>query len=256
MNAATKTETNMALLEQVVLTGDLAKLQPAARLAYYAQVCQSVGLNPLTKPFEYINLNGKLTLYARRDATDQLRALKRVSVVIKSREVVEGCYVVTASATTPDNRTDESIGAVDLGNLKGEARANAMMKAETKAKRRVTLSICGLGMLDETEVVTVAGAKAIKVDSETGEILEPVTSIHKPTDGAEDRVEEKRKSIVLDCVEAAKDCLETDNVYGAYELLSGLSDPDERTWAWTFFDSKQRRALKDQAAKAKEQIPA
>jgi len=26
------------------------------------------------------------------------------------------------------------------------------MKAETKAKRRVTLSICGLGMLDETEV--------------------------------------------------------------------------------------------------------
>ena len=29
------------------------------------------------------------------------------------------------------------------------------MKAETKAKRRVTLSICGLGMLDETEVETV-----------------------------------------------------------------------------------------------------
>jgi hypothetical protein len=27
-----------------------------------------------------------------------------------------------------------------------------MMKAETKAKRRVTLAICGLGMLDETEV--------------------------------------------------------------------------------------------------------
>ncbi len=33
--------------------------------------------------------------------------------------------------------------------------ANAMMKAETKAKRRVTLSICGLGMLDETEMATV-----------------------------------------------------------------------------------------------------
>ena len=28
------------------------------------------------------------------------------------------------------------------------------MKAETKAKRRVALSICGLGMLDETEVDT------------------------------------------------------------------------------------------------------
>ena len=35
------------------------------------------------------------------------------------------------------------------------ALANAIMKAETKAKRRVTLSICGLGMLDETELETI-----------------------------------------------------------------------------------------------------
>ena len=33
-----------------------------------------------------------------------------------------------------------------------------MMKAETKAKRRATLSICGLGLLDETEVSTIPGA--------------------------------------------------------------------------------------------------
>jgi len=30
------------------------------------------------------------------------------------------------------------------------------MKAETKAKRRGTLSICGLGMLDESELETIA----------------------------------------------------------------------------------------------------
>jgi hypothetical protein len=36
--------------------------------------------------------------------------------------------------------------------------ANALMKAETKAKRRVTLSICGLGMLDESEVESIPGA--------------------------------------------------------------------------------------------------
>ena len=34
----------------------------------------------------------------------------------------------------------------------GEFAANAIMKAVTKAKRRVTLSISGLGFLDETEV--------------------------------------------------------------------------------------------------------
>jgi hypothetical protein len=44
--------------------------------------------------------------------------------------------------------------------LKGEARANAELKAVTKAKRRATLSICGLGWLDETEVDDIpAGAK-------------------------------------------------------------------------------------------------
>jgi hypothetical protein len=44
------------------------------------------------------------------------------------------------------------------------------MKAETKAKRRVTLSICGLGLLDETEVETVP--KPV-MDVSTGEELPP-----------------------------------------------------------------------------------
>jgi hypothetical protein len=146
------------IMESVIVRGDLAKLQPEERAKYYSTVCQSIGLNPLTKPFEYITLNGKLTLYARKDATDQLRSLRGVSVVIVSRERVEDVYVVTARATTADGRSDESIGAVAIGAAKGEALANALMKAETKAKRRVTLSICGLGMLDETEVETIPAA--------------------------------------------------------------------------------------------------
>src|SRR6202020_1247291 len=35
----------------------------------------------------------------------------------------------------------------------------AVMKAETKSKRRVTLSICGLGILDETEIETIPESK-------------------------------------------------------------------------------------------------
>jgi hypothetical protein len=98
----------------------------------------------LTRPFEYINLNGKLTLYARKDATDQLRKLYNVSLTISSRDRLEDVYIVTARATLPDGRTDESTGVVTVGNLKADNLANALMKAETKAKRRVTLSICGL----------------------------------------------------------------------------------------------------------------
>jgi hypothetical protein len=154
-----------SIAEQVLIVGDLAKLTPEQRAQYYLKVCASLGLNHLTKPFAYIVLNGKMVLYALRDCTDQLRSIKHVSVSITSRERVEGIYVVTARATTPDGRSDESIGAVNVEGLKGDALANALMKTETKAKRRVTLSICGLGILDETEVETIPGAMVVPTDA-------------------------------------------------------------------------------------------
>jgi hypothetical protein len=163
-----------SVVEHVLLGGDLSKLSPAQRTGYYHHVCSSLGLNPLTRPFEYIVLNGKLQLYARKDCTEQLRRLHGVSIEPAgfTREVIEGIYVVTAPAALPSGRTDVSTGAVSIEGLRGEARANAMMKAETKAKRRVTLSICGLGMLDETEVETIPDATPAVVDVETGEIQE------------------------------------------------------------------------------------
>lgn len=166
MNSVIKNEAIAERIEQVLVGGDLSKLSADERLGYYRMVCESIGLNPLTKPFEFITLNGKLTLYARKDATDQLRNIHQTSVVIIAREVVEGCYVVTAQAKLPSGRTDESIGAVPIENLKGEAKCNAMMKAETKAKRRVTLSICGLGLMDESEIdsVTSSGAATLGLD--------------------------------------------------------------------------------------------
>lgn len=165
-------QANGVAIERLVALGDLEGLQPLERAAYYRKVCESIGLNPLTQPFMYVKLNGKLMLYAKKDASDQLRKIHHVSVVIASREHVSDLCIVTARATTPDGRTDESIGAVNLAGLKGENLANALMKAETKAKRRVTLSICGLGWLDETEVQDVRTAKPVTVTPD-GVIVEP-----------------------------------------------------------------------------------
>lgn len=148
---ARQEESPATVLEKVVIGGDLSKLQPAERLEYYAKVCESVGLNPLTQPFEYITLNGKLRLYAKRDATDQLRANKGISIQIVGRDLVGDIFIVTARATMP-GREDESTGAVNIKGKAGDDLANAYMKAETKAKRRVTLSIAGLGLLDESEL--------------------------------------------------------------------------------------------------------
>ena len=142
-------------IERVLLEGDLSRLTETQRLAYYNQVCTSLGLNPMTKPFSYIRLNGRLVLYALKDATEQLRKVHGVSITAVSSQRLDEVFIVTANATDRPGRTDASTGAVAVGSLKGEALANAIMKAETKAKRRVTLSICGLGMLDETEAETI-----------------------------------------------------------------------------------------------------
>ena len=156
-------------IESVLMQGDLSKLSANERVEYYRAVCQSVGLNPLTRPFDYITLNGKLTLYAKKDATDQLRANNQVSITKLEKETVNDIYLVTAYASGRNGRTDASTGAVNIAGLKGDALANALMKAETKAKRRVTLSICGMGLLDETEIETIPDARVTVVD-DRGEI--------------------------------------------------------------------------------------
>jgi hypothetical protein len=160
-----------ATMEKVLIQGDLKALTPRERVAYYNGVCQSLGLNPYTQPFAYLVLNNRLILYAKRECTDQLRKIHGVTLAIKAREVTEGCYVVTATATLPDGRQDESIGAVPIEGLKNESRANGLMKAETKAKRRVTLSICGLAFLDESELDSVREASPAFIDPQTGEAL-------------------------------------------------------------------------------------
>ena len=162
----------LSIMEEVIAKGDLSKLSADERARYYTEVCRSIGVNPLTKPFDYITLNGKLTLYATKTATDQLRTVKGVSI-FKVDAVTDGdLRIVHAYARDASGREDMDLGVVNIKGLAGEALANAYMKALTKAKRRVTLSICGLGWLDESEIDSVATARAAHVDISTGEIID------------------------------------------------------------------------------------
>src|SRR3984957_6984485 len=169
MNAIVKTESqslSAEAMEHVLGTGDLSKLSVIQRVEYYGHVCRSLGLNPLTRPFRFMNFQGQTVLYATRDCTDQLRSTRKISVSIVDKQLDGDLFIVTARAETADHRRDEDVGAVTMGQLKGDARANAIMKAMTKAKRRVTMSICGMGYLDETEDETLHGAVLYAADAE------------------------------------------------------------------------------------------
>lgn len=164
-----KRQDEFAAIEQVVMQGDLSRLNSEQRVMYYRKVCESSGLNPYSNPFAYILLNGKLTLYAKKDCTEQLRKIHGVSIELDDK-LIDDIYVVTAKARDKTGRIDQAKGAVVVGHLKGEQKANAIMKAETKAKRRVTLSICGMGWTDESEIDSIPNAYRADVDLNTGEI--------------------------------------------------------------------------------------
>jgi hypothetical protein len=181
-------------MEAVIIKGDLKKLTPEERVQYYNETCKSVGLNPLTRPFEYIELQGKLTLYARRDAADQLRKINGINIEIVSQDVNDGLLSVHVRAKDVTGRIDEDLGVVPFPEtMRGDVRANTIMKAVTKAKRRVTLSISGLGFLDETEVETIPGAKKAEpvalrpvesINPKTGEITETTVPAQAASPGA------------------------------------------------------------------------
>ena len=148
-----------ATMQRLVSGGDCASLSPAQKNAYYLARCEAAGLDPRAQPFAFMRLNGKEVLYAQKAATDQLAAKHGVRMTIVSQATEEGIRVVTVRAEAKDGRVTEEIGALPVKGLVGEAMSNALMKCVTKAKRRAVLSLCGLGMLDETEVDSIPQAQ-------------------------------------------------------------------------------------------------
>ena len=143
------------VVESLVVKGDVSLLSPEDKARFYVQMCTQLGLNPASNPLAVLKLNGKEVFYPTRGATDQLAAIHRLN-----REIVDGPKVIDVAgtklvyamcrATHPNGRVETAVATVPLTDP-----ANVLMRAETKAKRRATLSILGLGMLDESELETI-----------------------------------------------------------------------------------------------------
>lgn len=171
---AQREEDSEVITEEVMadlLSGDIASLTRTQRNKFLWRLAKGLGLNPLTKPFDLIVLNNKLTVYANRTASDQLRKKHGISTevlyqgpLVLGYEDAEGLkpitrddvYVVQVRLRDKDGREEIGTGCVGIANLSGEALGNAIMKCHTKATRRGTLAMCGLGFLDEMEVASVA----------------------------------------------------------------------------------------------------
>ena len=240
MNTELATLDNSDKILSVLVDGDLAKLTATERVNYYNAVCSSVGLNPLTKPFQFILLNGKLTMYALKGATDQLRAVNGVSIDPPKIERADGWITVTVTGVDKTGRRDSEIGVVSEKDMQGNY-ANSLMKAVTKAKRRLTLAMCGLGMLDETEVETIPNARvmedrptpsALPANASEGLIKQNATRIRKDDWRWEaSKVKEMNKAIA----DGGDDPAEVINY--AYE--QGVKTPEQFQRVWGYFQEAE-----------------
>jgi hypothetical protein len=142
-------------IQELLSTGNIDQFTPKERLEYIHRVCEASGLNPLTRPFDFIRFQGKTVLYASKGCADQLRKINNISIKVTERKIEEGILFVTVEGSDPNGRVDSDVGALNVTGLKGDALANAVMKGITKAKRRLTLSMCGLGIMDEMELESI-----------------------------------------------------------------------------------------------------
>jgi hypothetical protein len=165
-----KQEIKVSDVERVLITGNLKDLKPEDRVRYYAELCRTVGVDPLLQPFKYTIFDGMLQLYATKNCTDQLIKNHQISITFINERDVKGCFVVTAQAQFPSGRVSQQVGAVSLGQLSGKQLENGIMRTYTKAARRAVLQGTGLTMPDESELSSIPNAVRVEVD-EHGEII-------------------------------------------------------------------------------------
>jgi hypothetical protein len=190
-SAAPDTSTALALadpeqaagaLAEILATGNLEPLTNVQRVSHYLDVCRSLGLNPLSRPFDWLMLDDRLVLYPNKSCAEQLRRLHQISVRITRKEPVGELFVVEVEGATPSGRVDQASKYVPLTEwdrragayrrLTGQKLANAYAKAETGAKRRLVLSMVGLAGLPDVE--ELGRVKTVVVDGE-GNVLDHPT---------------------------------------------------------------------------------
>jgi hypothetical protein len=153
-NKLTTRNTTQAAIARVILNRDLRSLTEVERVQYNLALCRSLGLNPLTNPIDYLINEGKMTPYINSIGVAQLRAIHGISTKITNRTTdSQHMHYVSAIATDANGRNEEATAIVALIDkygkpLLGQRRADKMMTAETKAKRRATLALVGIPWAD------------------------------------------------------------------------------------------------------------
>jgi hypothetical protein len=191
-----------------------------------------------------VNDSGKITIHGKIYETVALR-VKRfweshegwsmlTEIVSRDEEVV-----VIKAFLMDENRNVRSTGHAEEYRASSQInKTSALENAETSAIGRA-LAALGLG-----------GTEFASADEVANAIHQQKTGVHKPVDGAFERVAKDRQKVVADTAIMVVDALNENRDFDALALCESLTDPDEKVALWANLDSKQRRRIKEGKEKA------
>lgn len=140
--------------------GDFSVLTKEEINTYTSFLCDKYGLDKSTQPIRFIKDKNSENIipYLTRNATDQLRKNLGISVIEENIQFSPNglACIVTVKVQDKEGRTDMDTGSVFIGGLVGNEYSDKIMTCVTKAKKRATISLSGIGILDETEVQGIA----------------------------------------------------------------------------------------------------
>lgn len=180
---------------------DLADLNEDQRQKYYRDACAFFGVPDNLNLLAFIkmvpddNAKPRTVLYAKKGATDLIRQNKGITTVelelTKGIELSLGIVSFTAVGKDESGRIERAVGVISIDGLRGKQLASAIMTAQTRATRRMTLQFVGGGILDEAELetgqLTTASGASVALDAiqvqptvvPNGEVGRDITEVQK-----------------------------------------------------------------------------
>jgi hypothetical protein len=136
---------------------DLSSLNEEQRQGYVEALCEHLGLRPELGLVRLIwdddgSTNRKLVAYVLKGGTDIIRANRKITTKSLTNTMLGGAVTFTCTGEDIENRQEIAVGSKSIDGLQGKALDDAVMTAQTRATRRMTLQFVGGGVLDESEV--------------------------------------------------------------------------------------------------------
>lgn len=159
-----------SVLNKFLQTGDVISFTDEQKLLIMQMLCEKYGLDPVTRPLDLIkmpqsnNTPAREIVYLTANGCELIAAKWKMSFKIKEKGIDKDAgvaYFVLEGRIPETDRSDESTAYVQCvrKNIKNEPEyffgtdmANALMKCETKARRRLIKRLTGLDYIDEDDI--------------------------------------------------------------------------------------------------------